>query len=158
MLIALVSTVLMHVPVVLRLSGGVFDCAAGSGRLVIVLGDRKNLVGVADEILAFRYGADRPIVSIEKSKVYRVDLLPLFIVQHHQVLWTGSIRFGTVYSVTIPAFWLLGVALMATGWAWRGRIQRRGRCPECSYDLTGNTSRKCPECGTPAGGAPPSGA
>ncbi len=33
---------------------------------------------------------------------------------------------------------------------WRGR--RRippDRCQECGYDLTGNVSGKCPECGVP---------
>ena len=29
--------------------------------------------------------------------------------------------------------------------AWR---RRRGLCPRCGYDLTGNTSGACPECGT----------
>ena len=35
------------------------------------------------------------------------------------------------------------------------RIHRRlrwlftGRCPDCGYDLTANTSGICPECGTP---------
>ncbi len=26
---------------------------------------------------------------------------------------------------------------------------RTGRCPQCGYDLTGNTSGICPECGSP---------
>jgi hypothetical protein len=29
------------------------------------------------------------------------------------------------------------------------RRQRRGLCPNCGYDLTGNVSGVCPECGTP---------
>ena len=37
----------------------------------------------------------------------------------------------------------------------RERLQKRlqrlleGRCPTCGYDLTGNISGVCPECGTP---------
>jgi len=33
----------------------------------------------------------------------------------------------------------------------RGRRRRSGRCVRCGYDLTGNVSRVCPECGTPSG-------
>jgi hypothetical protein len=33
---------------------------------------------------------------------------------------------------------------------WRRR--RRGRCVQCGYNLTGNISGRCPECGTPAAG------
>ena len=31
---------------------------------------------------------------------------------------------------------------------------RKGRCVQCDYDLTGNVSGRCPECGTPIPGAP----
>ena len=31
----------------------------------------------------------------------------------------------------------------------RKRRRRRGLCTECGYDLTGNASGKCPECGVP---------
>ncbi len=26
---------------------------------------------------------------------------------------------------------------------------KKGHCPVCNYNLTGNVSRRCPECGTP---------
>ena len=37
----------------------------------------------------------------------------------------------------------------ATGWLWKRAVRRkrRGRCPQCGYDLTGNVSGVCPECG-----------
>jgi uncharacterized paraquat-inducible protein A len=31
----------------------------------------------------------------------------------------------------------------------------RGQCAECGYDLTGNTSGVCPECGTSCGTSTP---
>jgi len=31
----------------------------------------------------------------------------------------------------------------------RWRRQRKGLCRKCGYDLTGNVSGVCPECGTP---------
>jgi hypothetical protein len=63
-------------------------------------------------------------------------------------------RFGTL---VIP-LWLMGVVFGAAGtWLpyrlWGDRRQRwlarTGRCPQCGYNLTGNTSGVCPECGIP---------
>lgn len=36
-------------------------------------------------------------------------------------------------------------------WAWR-RMHRPGTCYGCGYDLRGNTSHRCPECGLQLGG------
>lgn len=33
--------------------------------------------------------------------------------------------------------------------ARRRRLKRQGRCSTCGYDLTGNVSGACPECGAP---------
>jgi len=46
--------------------------------------------------------------------------------------------------------WLLVVAAgfpTAVLW-WRDRRPKAGRCEVCRYDLTGNVSGVCPECGT----------
>ncbi len=51
--------------------------------------------------------------------------------------------------------WLLvaffaGAATLSAGLGRRARARRRwihGECPACGYDLTGNTSGTCPECG-----------
>jgi hypothetical protein len=32
---------------------------------------------------------------------------------------------------------------------YRRHRHKAGHCPACEYDLTGNTSGVCPECGTP---------
>lgn len=58
----------------------------------------------------------------------------------------------------VPTFVAAAVAVLGE-WAlfWRPleRDERRqergarGLCPSCGYDLTGNTSGTCPECGTP---------
>lgn len=54
--------------------------------------------------------------------------------------------------------WGVFVPLSIAGWwpmsAWRRAYDRakrisRGHCAYCDYDLTGNTSGVCPECGTP---------
>ena len=55
--------------------------------------------------------------------------------------------------VDIP-FWFIGVLITAyPAWMFVGRPlrnysrRRRGHCVKCGYDLTGNTSGVCPECG-----------
>jgi hypothetical protein len=64
---------------------------------------------------------------------------------------------------TIAPFWFITV-LLACGpaLAIRRRLRRRaarqlssGRCAHCSYNLTGNVSGACPECGTPSRGPRP---
>jgi len=34
---------------------------------------------------------------------------------------------------------------------WPARCAELGLCPKCTYDLTGNVSGVCPECGRPVG-------
>jgi len=44
-----------------------------------------------------------------------------------------------------------------TGLCFRRHARRplAGHCEQCRYDLTGNVSGVCPECGTPCGPPPP---
>lgn len=52
--------------------------------------------------------------------------------------------------VRVP-FWipLIVIAVPTAYLWWRDRRFPRGRCQRCGYDLTGNVSGRCPECGTP---------
>lgn len=63
-----------------------------------------------------------------------------------------------VWGMTLPLWFgvcITGLLPVARGMklagAWRRRMKTaraaRGLCPACSYDLTGNVSRVCPECG-----------
>lgn len=57
---------------------------------------------------------------------------------------------GTAFLPLAFAGWRLRNALFVS------RAKRLGSCLTCGYNLTGNTSRVCPECGTPtAAGANP---
>ena len=49
----------------------------------------------------------------------------------------------------IPFWMLFGAVAIPTSllW-WRDRRYPKGHCQSCGYDLTGNTSGVCPECGT----------
>ncbi|HEX5228243.1 MAG TPA: hypothetical protein VFW44_11060 [Bryobacteraceae bacterium] len=43
---------------------------------------------------------------------------------------------------------LIATAILPSTWLVKSfRRPKRGHCPECSYNLTGNTSGVCPECG-----------
>ena len=70
---------------------------------------------------------------------------------------SGSYRF-----LAVP-FWFLCLVLLMPPAAWFGRFGsarrrkhrggrrlRLGHCPHCGYDLRGNVSGMCPECGAPA--------
>ena len=74
------------------------------------------------------------------------------LIQHQRQEWVVG------HALQLP-YWML-VALAAvppiryTVGVWRcGTLRRRGTRRgvrrQCSYDLTGNTSGVCPECGTP---------
>jgi hypothetical protein len=49
----------------------------------------------------------------------------------------------------LPLWVILVPILASTLWLWRRdwRKPRPGFCRRCDYDLTGNTSGRCPECG-----------
>ena len=59
----------------------------------------------------------------------------------------GPDTMTTVY--TYPTWWFLLAAMMPTVLAWR-KLRRPlpGHCRKCGYDLTGNVTGKCSECGT----------
>ena len=54
--------------------------------------------------------------------------------------------------LVMPAVVTLSLLYVEDRWpAWRRERERRakGHCRRCGYDLTGNVSRVCPECGNP---------
>lgn len=52
---------------------------------------------------------------------------------------------------SIPLWPFVLVSAATTGFLWFKSLRRdmRGKCETCDYDLTGNQSGICPECGTP---------
>ena len=66
----------------------------------------------------------------------------------HAITWWPGRR-GSVYPLVVVPLWLpLLVFGLATAvlW-WRDRRLPPGHCQTCAYDLTGNESGRCPECG-----------
>ncbi len=56
--------------------------------------------------------------------------------------------------VLVLAIVLGGAIICFLRWLMARRTAPIGRCAACDYDLTGNVSRVCPECGRPAEPAP----
>lgn len=81
------------------------------------------------------------------SMIDKTNGVPMFLIAKY---WTGL--WGDVPSVSIPL--LLPVLLMALPTAflwWHGSRVLPGHCRGCGYDLTGNVSGRCPECGQQVG-------
>lgn len=74
------------------------------------------------------------------------------LIQHQRQEWVVGHAVQLPYwmlvvlAAVLPVRYALGVWRCGT---LRRRRTRRGACQKCSYDLTGNTSGVCPECGTP---------
>jgi hypothetical protein len=86
--------------------------------------------------------------------------------------WTISgvcidLAYDVAVGLTLADQWLIHVAILASVAVFlallhtigrrnslRARFSATPRCGRCTYDLTGNTSGICPECGTPIAPAP----
>lgn len=54
-----------------------------------------------------------------------------------------------LYVLHVPLWILFLLACMPTIRLWRSDRYRSGHCTQCGYNLFGNVSGCCPECGTP---------
>ena len=61
--------------------------------------------------------------------------------------WPQVIKLPAVLPAT-AGLAFVGAVLLARPLLRTRRRHRRGQCLTCGYDVTGNTSGKCPECGT----------
>lgn len=66
-------------------------------------------------------------------------------------------RSPTYFSVNIHLWPVVAASVLACGvWYWRDGRRRfgPGNCHKCGYDLAGNVSGRCPECGASVGAKP----
>lgn len=111
---------------------GVIGCSSGS-----IFYDSSNLLNVAT--------GGWHINSTSYWSLASCFDLPRFT-------WEGSPwsnGTGSGYCGIFVPFWcVVSAALFVTGFLWFADRRRLGECAGCRYDLTGNVSGVCPECGT----------
>ena len=103
---------------------------------------RIYLVGGQIEVLWARGGAHFTLV-IPGWQVLRGD-------SYYDIGWWPKIHTNPLQRlVTIPLWIPLVVVAIPTGFLWRRERKRPrpGHCRSCGYNLTGNVSGVCPECG-----------
>ena len=112
-------------------------------------------------------GACRPYVDWQIGRTSRSDWrelrrFPLPLIDTYGVAGSTYTRSGIHGTVLQLPLWLpLLILLIPTLLLWRRdrRKPRPGFCRVCDYDLTGNTTGRSPECGSPceptAAGATP---
>ena len=102
-----------------------------------------------------------PGLRYQRSQVFTTDYELAFtrpIVLHGEIYFDAYFDMpdGFAHELTV-SWWLLAAltAVLPALWLWRYRRDRRVRsngmphCAKCDYNLTGNASGICPECGTP---------
>ena len=69
----------------------------------------------------------------------------------HEWTWWPRCKTGsTALTLRAPLWIPLAIVMLPTAFLWyRDRRPPPGHCQHCGYDLTGNISGVCPECGTP---------
>ena len=59
----------------------------------------------------------------------------------------GNVAFFAIFMVLLPGLAAaIGTRYLLLGWHYANHAEPR--CPKCEYDLRGNSSHLCPECGT----------
>ena len=74
------------------------------------------------------------------ASAYWIDEVKFSSISITAPLWTASVPFAVFAAYPTVAF--------MRGPVRRWRRRRKGWCLSCGYDLTGNVSGVCPECGT----------
>ncbi|GMU24134.1 MAG: hypothetical protein AMXMBFR13_42110 [Phycisphaerae bacterium] len=95
-------------------------------------------------LLIAAYGPNYPSSSLSMGWSV-VTPFSGFVWSPRVAVWQGG---GSVVLPLWIAFLL--VALPTAVLWWRDRRFPPGHCPQCGYNLTGNTSAVCSECGSPA--------
>jgi len=70
---------------------------------------------------------------------------------HEQRLrwWFDAVGNASSGRVHVPIWAMLVPVAALTAWLWRRERPRPNHCCLCGYNLTGNTTGRCPECGSP---------
>lgn len=144
---------------------------ATASAAILVLGAYSYVHGVPDNALWISSATDRPrllsaLVHGTLHIVYTVPLDQPRVVEAKASLAGFSVKETMVgqtlaRGVGLP-FWFVCLLLsvypagsLVRGPLLRRRRRSKGRCTGCGYDLTGNVSGVCPECGSLVPAGPP---
>lgn len=127
----------------------------GVGDVVTADGIRVEIARIARNGITIKRNGTPEFVkigqSLSTSEMQQDDKLK------RQLLSIASTSPPALTRLAIP-YWLLALCFATVPAAWLFRFERRqhyrptGRCTACGYNLTGNVSGVCPECGTPVTG------
>ncbi|MCH7592047.1 MAG: hypothetical protein IH989_04605 [Planctomycetes bacterium] len=96
-------------------------------------------------ILGFAY-ATMAGFFVGRPVIAPIVLWPLMAIEYFQIWgWDHS---SYSYFVMIVGYAMLGGLIGLVADSIRRKDSAPGRCQACDYDLTGNVSGVCPECGT----------
>jgi hypothetical protein len=122
------------------------------GSCSVFLRARRGLLAIAyHEPLAVPREPDHITISLAGFRLERYDVVVATDDRKHG----ESIARARIHSARVSLWLALGVfALYPLIAVVRGPCRRyvrmrRGACTQCGYDLTGNVSGRCPECGLP---------
>ena len=94
---------------------------------------RRFLVGFASAMCAALVG-----MWIDRHHFPIIRALGSLVNEYHRTLKTiGTLLLLMLTPVALTAYFF-----------WRINHKPKGKCAECGYNLTGNVSGVCPECGT----------
>jgi hypothetical protein len=133
---------------------------AGHGWIAVngslhLLRDERNVAPAPTSVAAhYRHSGIDPLPGVQPQRTHwgfaRVDRVSAWRERE-----TGRRVMDTTQQISFPG-WLpsLLFAIVPALWLWgamrRRRLRSAGLCLACGYNLTGNTSGVCPECGKPA--------
>jgi len=137
---------------------------------LIVLGLGFGGVGLTDQVRKLQLEGIRSSVYLTGCTLAlcaaTIDRVPLGPVRKRRVLWlhlSAAVGFlivggaglvwpgGFVRDIPVGPllFVALGTFVFLLQYYVSQLLRKRGLCQVCDYDLTGNVSGRCPECGTP---------
>lgn len=90
-------------------------------------------------------GFELAVAGVAREPGWRLDIPSPF---HQDMLWPHRIPYWGGTLISCPMWIPLSLAAFLLWCGWTRSVRNVAGCRRCGYDLTGNVSGTCPECGT----------